>query len=115
MAGHGQALLLAIPIGLSGGVATAAYIDLLMRSCPRGLDGTGMMLADTGYFIAVRFGDVFGSWLYKQGGFALSAWITIAVYALILPMLLLVPKALIESHDADAATEEALVDSEPTR
>ena len=106
-----QALLMAIPIGLSGGVATAAYIDLLMRSCPKGLEGTGMMLADTGYFIALRFGDVFGSWLYKQGGFALSAWITIAVYALIVPTLLFVPKLLIESHDADEKTEEAMVEA----
>ncbi|MEI7986797.1 MAG: MFS transporter [Armatimonadota bacterium] len=106
-----QALLLAVPIGLSGGIATAAYIDLLMRSCPKGLEGTGMMLADTGYFVALRFGDVFGSWLYKQGGFALAAWITIAVYALILPTLLFVPKLLIESHDADEATEEAMVEA----
>ncbi len=110
----GQALFLAAPIGLMGGVATAAYIDLLMRSCPKGLEGTGMMLADTGYFIAVKFGDMFGAWLFKQGGFALAAWITIAVYVLILPMLLLVPKAITDYHDADEATEEALVeDAEP--
>jgi predicted MFS family arabinose efflux permease len=106
-----QALFLAVPIGLSGGVATAAYIDLLMRSCPKGLEGTGMMLADTGFFIALRFGDLFGAWLYKKGGFALAAWITIGVYALILPMLLLVPKYLIQSHDSDEATEEAMVEA----
>ena len=64
-----------------------------------------------GYFIALRFGDVFGSWLSKQGGFALSAWITIAVYALIVPTLLFVPKLLIESHDADEKTEEAMVEA----
>ena len=69
------------------------------------------LLAETGYFLALRVGDVFGSWLYKQGGFALSAWITIAVYALIVPTLLFVPKLLIESHDADEKTEEAMVEA----
>jgi MFS transporter len=108
----GQALFVAIPIGLSGGVATAAYVDLLMRSCPKKLEGTGMMIADTGYYTALRFGDVFGAWLYVKGGFALTAWITTGVYALILPLLLLVPKAVIAGHDADERTDELLVKGE---
>ena len=29
------ALIAAVPIGLMGGVATAAYLDLIIRSCPR--------------------------------------------------------------------------------
>ena len=29
------ALIAAAPIGLMGGVATAAYLDLIIRSCPR--------------------------------------------------------------------------------
>ena len=33
------ALIAAVPIGLMGGVATAAYLDLIIRSCPRGLTG----------------------------------------------------------------------------
>ncbi len=107
----GQALWLAVPIGLSGGVATAAYIDLLMRSCPKKLEGTGMMIADTGYYIAVRFGDLLGAWLYVRGGFALAAWITTGVYALILPLLFLVPRELTSRPDADRQTEERLVDS----
>ena len=40
------AMWLAVPIGLMGGIATAAYIDLAMRSCPPGLQGTLMMLVD---------------------------------------------------------------------
>jgi hypothetical protein len=36
------ALLLAVPIGLIGGIAQAAYNDLAMRSCPTGLQGTLM-------------------------------------------------------------------------
>ena len=35
-----------------------------------------MMIADSSYFISLRVGDIFGAWLYVQGGFALTAWIT---------------------------------------
>ena len=94
-----QAIWMAAPMGLSGGIATAAYIDLVLRSCPKGLEGTGMMVADAGYFVALRFGDLLGAWLYRQGGFHLAAWITTGVYALILPMIFLVPRAVTETHD----------------
>jgi hypothetical protein len=67
-----------------------------------------MMIAEAGYFIALRFGDVFGAWLYDLGGFALTAWITTAVYALILPMLLFVPRAVTGTHDkVGAPADEA--------
>ena len=39
------ALIAAVPIGLMGGVATAAYLDLIIRSCPRGLQGTTLMMS----------------------------------------------------------------------
>ena len=39
------ALIAAAPIGLMGGIATAAYMDLMIRSCPRGLQGTLLMMS----------------------------------------------------------------------
>ena len=39
------ALIAAVPIGLMGGVATAAYLDLIIRSSPRGLEGTTLMMS----------------------------------------------------------------------
>ena len=39
------ALIAAAPIGLMGGVATAAYFDLIIRSCPPGLQGSVLMAA----------------------------------------------------------------------
>ena len=39
------ALIAAAPIGLMGGIATAAYLDLIIRSCPRGLQGTTLMMS----------------------------------------------------------------------
>ena len=37
------ALIAAVPIGLMGGIATGAYLDLIMRACPRGMEGTTLM------------------------------------------------------------------------
>jgi Na+/melibiose symporter-like transporter len=96
------ALIAAVPIGLMGGVATAAYLDLMIRSCPRGLQGTTLMMSSSLYFIASRFGDVLGTNLYDHyGGFATCVIAITIVYALILPTLLLVPKALIATADGE--------------
>src|SRR5471030_872769 len=62
------ALIAAVPIGLMGGIATGAYLDLIMRSCPRGLQGTTLMLSGSLYFVASRFGDVLGTNLYDFYG-----------------------------------------------
>ena len=98
------ALMAAVPMGLIGGIGQAALTDLAIRSCPKGLQGTMMMLFNTAiYFIAVRFGDLFGTWLYdRHGGFITAVVATIIVYALILPVLLLVPKSLIATTDGEA-------------
>ncbi len=97
------ALIAAAPMGLMGGVASAAYIDLLIRSCPRALQGTTLMLSSALFFVAARFGDVLGTILYdRYGGFTVCVIAITAVYALILPTLLLVPKRLIASADGEA-------------
>jgi Major Facilitator Superfamily len=94
------ALIAAVPIGLMGGVASAAYFDLIIRSSPRGLQGTTLMMSGGLYFIAARFGDVLGTNLYDHyGGFAVCVIAITIVYALILPVLLLVPKGLIATAD----------------
>jgi hypothetical protein len=94
------ALVAAVPIGLMGGVATAAYLDLIIRSCPRGLQGTTLMMSGSLYWVATRFGDVLGTHLYDYyGGFPACVIAITVVYALILPTLLLVPKSLIATAD----------------
>ena len=95
-----QALIAAVPIGLMGGLATGAYLDLIIRSCPRGLQGTTLMMSSSLYFVVVRFGDVLGTNLYdRYGGFTVCVIAITIVYALILPALLLVPKRLIATAD----------------
>lgn len=93
------AMMAAAGAGLLGGFASAAYMDLLMRACPRGLEGAAMMLMASASLGIIRAGDLFGSWLYQRGGFALGVWISVAVYALIAPALLLVPRDVMQAPD----------------
>jgi hypothetical protein len=101
------ALIAAAPTGLMGGVATAAYLDLIIRSCPRGLQGTMLMMSAALYAIVQGLGNVLGTSLYDHfGGFAVCVIAITVVYALILPILLLVPKRLIDT--ADGQTPEVI-------
>ena len=100
-----QALILAAPIGMMGGIAAGAYYDLAIRSCPPGLQGTLMMLVDGFFYLSYRVGDLVGSKIYGLSpthGFLYCALATTAVYALILPVLLMIPKALIATTDGQA-------------
>jgi hypothetical protein len=103
------ALIAAVPMGLAGGMASGAYIDLAIRSCPKGLQGTTMMLAaTTTFFVATRFGDLWGTELYDHaGGFVAAVIATTAVYALMLPILLLVPRRLVSTADGEAVEAKA--------
>ena len=101
------ALIAAVPIGLMGGVSSAAYLDLIIRSAPRGLQGTTLMMSGGLLFIAARFGDVLGTILYDHyGGFAVCVTAITVVYALILQTLLLVPKGLIAFADGETPKRE---------
>ncbi len=103
------ALIAAVPIGLMGGLATASYLDLIIRSCPRGLQGTTLMMSSALFFVASRFGDVLGTLLYDDyGGFGVCVIAITVVYALILPVLLLVPKHLIATADGQAPQSELI-------
>ncbi len=96
----GNAYAASLFTGLVGGMAYASFYDLLLRSCPKGLEGTTVEIGITGAVLADKFGNWFGSILYERGGFALCNWITTAAYAMILPMILLVPRATIAETDS---------------
>lgn len=89
------AMLVAAPIGMMGAIANAAYLDLIIRACPAGLQGTMLMLAGALYYVADRFGDVIGIALYARGGFPACVALIVLAYALIIPMLRLIPNDLI--------------------
>jgi MFS family permease len=108
--------VLAVPIGLMGGIATAAYIDLAMRSCPPGLQGTLMMMVDGVVVLAGRGGDILGTWIYDVGkpyGFRYCVIAITLVYAAILPVILLIPKHIIATADGEenpVVTREVLAE-----
>jgi hypothetical protein len=104
-----EAFVAAVPVGLVGGFAYAAYIDLAIRSCPRGLQATMMMLVVTStFFVAGRFGDLWGTNLYEHaGGFTTAVIATTLVYAMILPILLLAPRRLTATSDGELIPEIA--------
>ena len=100
-----EAVWWALPIGMMGGIAGVAFYDLSMRACPPGLQGTLMMMVDGVYQLSYRGGDVLGSWIYASSpahGFLYCVIATSAVYALILPLLLLIPRELIATRDGEA-------------
>jgi predicted MFS family arabinose efflux permease len=98
------ALIAAVPMGLMGGIATAAYLDLIIRSCPEGLQGTTLMMSAALSVIVSRFGDVLGTALYdRYGEFTICVAAITVVYALILPTLLMVPKGLISTADGQTS------------
>lgn len=100
------ALIAAAPMGLLGGVATAAYLDLLIRSCPHGLQGTTMMLSGGLYTVSARFGDILGTRLYEAfGGFTVCVVVITIAYALILPVLWTIPRELVVHADNEATSE----------
>ena len=100
--GPTSTIIVAILYGLFGGFATAAYIDLIMRSCPKGLEGTAMMVANTSMFaLAGNGGNLLGSWIYSNGGFASAVIITTLATALIVPLLRAVPPHLTSTRDGE--------------
>jgi predicted MFS family arabinose efflux permease len=101
-------IVVAILYGLFGGFATAAYIDLIMRSCPKGLEGTAMMVANTATFaLAGSAGNLLGSWIYSRGGFASAVTITTLATALIVPVLRSVPAELTARRDGEQIEPDA--------
>ncbi len=97
------AIIAAAPMGIIGGLAAAALVDLVIRSAPRGSHGTMMMLFWAIYYFSVRVGDLIGTWIYERhGGFIPTVVATTLVYALILPVILLVPTRLTVTKDGEA-------------
>ena len=97
-----SAIAVAVLYGLFGGFPTAAYVDLIMRSCPKGLEGTGMMLSvTTAYALSTNFGNLLGSWIYGRSGFASAVIITTLATAAIVPVLRLVPENIAAGRDGE--------------
>jgi len=103
-----SALILAVPIGMMGGIFAAAVFDLAMRSCPPGMQGTLMMLVESANLLSTRGGDLLGSKIYASSptyGFVYCVIAITVVYALMLPVLLLIPKEILNAKDGEVSAE----------
>ena len=99
-----QALAMAVPMGLMSGFGSSAFYDLAIRSCPPGLQGTLMMLAESVNNLAFRGSDVLGTKIYSLSpthGFLYCVIAMTAIFTLILPTILLVPRELIATSDGE--------------
>jgi len=83
------------------GLGQVALLDLVIRSCPRGLEGTGVMLATAAYKFAINIGSIFSSWIYAQGAFSTAMSVTAVSTALILPVIEIVPPAITSSREGE--------------
>jgi hypothetical protein len=62
------------------------------------------MMSSSLYFVAARFGDVLGTRLYDHfGDFTVCVIAVTVVYALILPIILLIPKHLTATADGQTS------------
>ncbi len=96
------AFIAAAAMGLLGGVATGAYTALIIRSAPEGLEGTTLMMSGGLYFVAVRFGDLLGTWLYhRYDGFSACIIAITVVYLAIIPVLMTVPRRISDHRDEE--------------
>ena len=104
-----QALLAAVLIGLLGGMANVACIDIAMRACPPGLQGTLMMMIAATFALSMRGGDVFGTWIYglsPEHGFMYCVMAITLSYALILPVIPFIPKQITATPDGEPNPED---------
>jgi len=104
----GQADIVSFLAGVSCGLALTAYYDLLVRCCPKELEGVAFMLTYSVFTLAGDSSDIFGSYLYEGGGFARALAISTAGTALIFIPIALLPKAVADPQEGDR-----IVDPDP--
>jgi len=107
---HGplQADAISFVAGICCGIALASYYDLLVRSCPKELEGVAFMLFAGMLTLASDTSDLLGTWLYEKGGFALALGISTLFTALIFIPVILVPRSV-----TDPVEGERIVDLDP--
>ena len=97
-----QALGVSALVGFLLGMLNIALFDLLRRSCPSRLEGSGVMLGYSFFSIGGMFGDVLGSWMFERAGLAacltVDAIATVGVFA----ACTLVPREVLASRDGES-------------
>jgi len=100
-----EANLICLLAGASCGIAVAAYYDLLIRCCPKELEGVAFMVGQGAVVFAHPLSDLLGSYLYEKGGFNLALAITTTVTALIFLPILLLPNSVTDPREGMAVLD----------
>ena len=95
----GQSYAAATFMGLTGGLANAAYWSLVIRASPQGLAGTGMLMAISFGHLSVRGSDILGGWIFKGWGFTGCAVVTTVAYLFLIPLTFMLPRELVRPRD----------------
>jgi MFS family permease len=101
VSGPWQAIGVAILVGLPTAFGHIALFDLLRRACPRDLEGTAITLSLSALALGVGAGELVGAWLYTVGGFAVCLVADALANAAVLPLLGLLPNALVSRRDGE--------------
>ncbi len=103
----GVLLAIAAPMGAFAAIGWCAICDLAIRSCPRGLQGTLMLLTGAAGVLGYRFSDVLGARLYDiapASGFTFGIGISVISSLLCLPVILLVPRDVMQIREGVGPT-----------
>lgn len=99
----------AIFLGISGGLANVAYWGVLLRACPEDLAGTGMLVGPSLAVLAAELGNILGGYIFDRSGFTGCSIATTIVYAFLVPIIFMLPKALVTPRDDEhVPTEQEL-------
>lgn len=97
---------------LSFGLGNAAMRDLLVRSYPKGMEGTGATLLGAVGAIAAAGSNQLGAWIYDHGGFGPAMLLSTLCTAAILPVLPFIPRSVTDNRDGEII-KESMIASEP--
>jgi hypothetical protein len=94
-----QAVAICAVVGLATGLGNVAVFDLLLRACPRKLEGTATTLGYAAFAAADVAGDLLGAVLYERFGFAPCVLLDVVATLSILLLLARLPHLLVATSE----------------
>ena len=83
-----QAVVVCAVVGLATGLGNVAVFDLLLRACPKGMEGSATMLGYAALAAADVCADLLGAWIYDRHGFVPCVVLDVVATLCILPLML---------------------------
>ena len=99
-----QAVAVSALTGFLTGFGNIAVFDLLMRSCPRHMEGTASMVGFSVFGIAGTAGDLLGASAYQSMGFLPCLLLDAAATLCVVPLLAKLPVSVVAGRDGEVAS-----------